>query len=151
MQMLCCAKTPCWTLAQHFRAKTQCRASALHFRATNAVSDLGTAFSCEIAVSNLSTAFSRENAVSDLSTAFSRENAVLDLSTTISRKNTASRVCKVTLKTWENLENIKNQKISLEKAKNLKKRPNFALFEVFLRFQPRIIPSSVLSFRPYFN
>ena len=84
VQMLCCAKTPCWTLAQHFRAKTQCRASALHFRATNAVSDLSTAFSCEIAVSNLSTAFSRENAVSDLSTAFSRENAVLDLSTTFS-------------------------------------------------------------------
>ena len=84
VQMLCCAKTPCWTSAQHFRAKTQCRTSALHFRATNAVSDLSTAFSCEIAVSDLSTAFSRENAVSDLSTAFSRENAVSDLSTTFS-------------------------------------------------------------------
>ena len=58
--------------------------------------------------------------------------------TAISRKNTASRVCKVTLKTWENLENIKNQKIFLEKAKNLKKRPNFALFEVFLRFNPEL-------------
>ena len=42
------------------------------------------------------------------------------------------------LGTWKNLENIKNQKISLEfeKAENLKKRPNFALFEVFSRFRP---------------
>ena len=96
VQMLCCAKTPCWTSAQHFRAKTQCRTSALHFRATNAVSDLSIAFSRNkrsvgpqhcIFVRNCSVEpqhLSRENAVSDLSTAFSRENAVSDLSTTFS-------------------------------------------------------------------
>ena len=33
MQIVCCAKMLCQTLAQHFRAKTLCRISALRFRA----------------------------------------------------------------------------------------------------------------------
>jgi len=66
---------------------------------------------CKNVVSDLSTAFSCENAVSDLSTAFSCENAVFSFDTAISRKNTVSRVCKVIMKTWENLKTRKTSKI----------------------------------------
>ena len=40
-----------------------------------------------------------------------------------------------TWKTWKSLENGKNKKLNLE---NLEKRPNFAVFQVFPGFDPKL-------------